>query len=223
MKDYQIVKKNACSTLSFRLKALISMLPALVFCLFVQAVSAQTSKKYLPEFKPGLKVEYEVSYLQIDGTPGFSPMVLTLATLNEKEMIWDAITTFNDSINVKMQLINSRVALREGTEMDWGSPNPGEIRRLGDKKTVAFFSGNFVKDLKTKNTATYDGIVYKLVPTTTKNAFSAGGKAWDALHFVSADAKTRYWILNSTDYPLVLKVEGNTKGGPNLLLQKITP
>lgn len=183
----------------------------LLTCILLTCIVLGQEKKYQPALAPGKKLNYTIAY---------GSMTIPLDILLEKlgdtcRLQWEMPD------GSKGWLLMKKKSIENGTQSYWSQPAANMETDMDDEETVLIFSKTFFKTLLNFKSAVYDGIAYHLKAYTDSNAFQLGNKVVDAVYAESADGITKIWLLNSADFPLLLKIIGN-KAGIDAILNSIS-
>jgi hypothetical protein len=179
-------------------------LPAILILFLVS--SPLQAQKYNPEIKTGTLFKYEFK-----GKDGAVLLVNGAITSTDKgALAFTDTLRFNNQFQVYKTVI-SKTAMGRADKMKPPTDEPTSTQRgvslfvLSDDKTDHCFSRLFLKTIKEQKAATYGGITYTLSNMPAGEAFKLNGKEVDAVYFVSSNGQKKFWVLNNTMYPLILR------------------
>lgn len=179
--------------------SLLWLLAAPLF-LFAQTNTAKTSSA--SEIKIGSVLEYDV---MVSGN--IYPFSLTLFDPKNGGVGFDYVLETSSG-----KFINTKESLESATRTSWEQPVPGEEKITDKDYTIMMFSKKFFKDIKQNKKANYDNVEWQLKDIPAGSEIKLDGKVVNAIYVTTADGLSKYWILNSEQYPLILKLEGNPLG-----------
>ncbi|MCU0353035.1 MAG: hypothetical protein MUD08_04735 [Cytophagales bacterium] len=188
---------------------------ALFFVSYLNAAAQKKTEKYVPVIGSGTVLHYSF------GSTNSMFIPITVQLPEGGGMVMElALSEDFPGGPAPMTIRMSQASLDNATRSEWRQPIAHETRVLPDDKMVGF-STTFVRTLKEKKSAIFDGITYRLTEMTSDGEFMLGEQLLDALYMVSEDGRTAYWLLNHPQYPIMLRSWGN-RFGPDILLMAIT-
>lgn len=175
-----------------------------LFLITIMFLSAYTAfaQKMVPQIKNGTVLNY-TAYARAFGQS--LPAVLTITDLNVPLRIKWMITglgTGTFEISAKAIQSGNKMALRE--------PGFDEVTKLKDNETLAFLSKDTFTSLRDNKAFELNGLKFKVEEGVP--AFQLDGKELDTFYAVSEKGKTKLWVLNNPDFPLICKIEGTPQG-----------
>ena len=171
---------------------------ALSLC-FTAAAFAQ---KYVPQIKNGTVINYS-AHSRAFGQD--IPLTLTLTSITAPVQMKYSIPqlgTGTFEMSEKAIASGKKIALRE--------PQMDGVTKLKDDETLAVLSKNTFNDLTTNKTFELNGQTFKVTEDTS--AYKINDKEADVFYATTANGKTKMWILNNPDFPLICKLEGGPQG-----------
>jgi len=159
-------------------------------------------QKYVPQIKTGTVLNYTAYARAFDKT---LPAVLTISEINAPMRIkWliNGLGTGTYEISAK--------AIQSGTKMALREPGFEEVTKLKDSETLAFLSKDTFTALISNKAFELNG--QKFTVTEGAPSYMIDGKEADTFYAVTANGKTKIWILNNPDFPLICKIEGAPQG-----------
>lgn len=178
------------------------MKKALLLLTFASLTVTAWAQKYVPQIKTGTVLNY-TAYARAFGQT--LPAVLTISDLNAPLKIkWviNGLGTGTFEISAK--------AMQSGTKMALREPGMDDVTKLKDNETLAFLSKDTFTALVTNKAFELNG--QKFTVTDGAAAYTLDGKEADTFYAVTANGKTKLWILNNPDFPLICKIEGAPQG-----------
>lgn len=179
------------------------------FILINTGVLAQTGK-----VKTGTKITYAAS----DPSASVSlPVVITIPKTGGLVLdytVKQPQKSFNGKISVTKQ------GLENANSISWGDLSPDQNTTLSDNETAFCFSRTFYSQLVKSKSAAYNKVTYSLQTSSNDSKIKVGTKTLDALYIIGTNG-TKYWILSDPNYPILLKVSGNTVG-PDLVVKEVS-
>jgi hypothetical protein len=175
------------------------VLPVIVFILSAYTAVAQ---KMVPQIKNGTILNY-TAYARAFGQA--LPAVLTITDLNAPlriKWIINGLGTGTFEISAK--------AMQSGNKMSLREPGFDEVTKLKDNETLAFLSKDTFNNLKDKKSFELNGLTFKVEEGAT--SYQLDGKDLDTFYAVSEKGKTKIWVLNNPEFPLICKIEGTPQG-----------
>ena len=169
---------------------------------FVAVSLNALAQKYVPQIKTGTVLNYTAYARAFDKT---LPAVLTISEINAPMRIkWliNGLGTGTYEISAK--------AIQSGTKMALREPGFEEVTKLKDSETLAFLSKDTFTALISNKAFELNG--QKFTVTEGAPSYMIDGKEADTFYAVTANGKTKIWILNNPDFPLICKIEGAPQG-----------
>jgi len=160
------------------------------------------AQKYVPQIKNGTVLNYTANIPAMGQT---LPTILTITELNAPMHIkWliSGLGTGTYEISGK--------AIQSGTKMALREPGYEPVTKLKDNETLGFLSKDTFSSLVTNKAFELNGL--KFTVTEGAPAYMLDGKETDTFYAVSANGKTKLWVLNNPDFPLICKIEGAKEG-----------
>lgn len=160
------------------------------------------AQKYVPQIKNGTVLNYTANVRAMGQT---LPTILTITELNAPMRIkWliNGLGTGTYEISGK--------AIQSGTKMALREPGFEPVTKLKDNETLGFLSKDTFNTLVTSKAFELNGL--KFTVTEGAPAYTLDGKETDTFYAVSANGKTKLWVLNNPDFPLICKIEGAQQG-----------
>jgi len=172
---------------------------ALTICLFVFSVQAQ---KYIPVIKTGTLLKY-TAYSRALGQG--IPLSLAIIKLDTAvSMKWTIEGYGTGTIVIPPQSVKS------ATKMSLHEPDPDGVTTLKKNETLAILSKDTFNSLTSAKSFVLNGQTFNVVPLTAP--FMISSKEADVLYAETPNGKTKLWILNNPDFPLVCKLTGGPQG-----------
>lgn len=181
---------------------LFEMKKVLITLTFASSFFTVWAQKYVPQIKAGTVLNYTATARALGQT---LPAILTISELNAPlRMKWmiNGLGTGTFEISAK--------AIQSGTKMALREPGMDEVTKLKDNETIAFLSKDTFNALVTSKAFELNG--QKFTVTDGAPAYTLDGKEADTFYAVTANGKTKLWILNNPDFPLICKIEGAPQG-----------
>ena len=160
------------------------------------------AQKYVPQVKTGTVLNYTAYARAFDKT---LPAVLTITEINAPLRIkWliNGLGTGTYEISAK--------AIQSGTKMALREPGFEDVIKLKDSETLAFLSKDTFAALTGNKAFELNG--QKFTVTEGAASYTIDGKEADTFYAVTANGKTKIWVLNNPDFPLICKIEGAPQG-----------
>ncbi len=171
---------------------------ALVLCLNVTAFA----QKYIPQIKAGTVLNFN-AYSRAFGQD--VPLQLTIISVTAPVQL-----KFNVPQLGTGTFEISTKAMESGKKMAFKEPEMDGITKLKDDETLAVLSKNTFTNLTTNKTFELNGQTFKVTDDTAP--YKINDKEADVFYAVTANGKTKLWILNNPDFPLICKLEGGPQG-----------
>ena len=160
------------------------------------------AQKYVPQVKTGTVLNY-TAFARALGQS--LPAVLTINDLNAPlKMKWviNGLGTGIFEISAKAIQSGNKMALRE--------PGFDAVTKLKDNETIAFLSKDTFAALLNNKAFELNG--QKFTVTEGAASYNLEGKEADTFYAITANGKTKIWILNNPEFPLICKIEGAPQG-----------
>ncbi len=173
----------------------------LVTIFFLSAYTA-FAQKMVPQIKNGTILNY-TAYARAFGQA--LPAMLTITDLNAPlriKWIINGLGTGTFEISAKAIQSGNKMALRE--------PGFDEVTKLKDNETLAFLSKDTFSNLRDNKAFELNGLKFKVEEGAP--AYQLDGKDIDTFYAISEKGKTKLWVLNNPDFPLICKIEGAAQG-----------
>ena len=177
------------------MKKLFLIIFTLVLCAGVFAQS------YVPKIQANSVISYNYTLNGQD-----LPLTLTFNNLAGPIAIdWsiDGIGSGNYEMSAK--------ALSSGRGISLLAPEPDQLTKLPDYKTVACISQSAFNDMVKNNEFEFDDLKFT-AKKDDSGTIKVNNKALDVYHAVATNGKGEMWILNNPDFPLVCKTKDNAQG-----------
>jgi hypothetical protein len=174
----------------------------LALCLLV-ALSSWAQEKISPAIKQGTKLNYSAF---VNGQT--FPCTFSFDSVNTGyiKVGWKVEGYGSGSWVLKSKSLESAL------KGFWGDPTPGTQEEVPDDKSILVFSKAQWDMLQKDKTMNYDQQTFTLKTPTEQQLLKLAGKPVDAFFLENANSTTRVWILNNANFPVMLKIEGNTLG-----------
>lgn len=156
--------------------------------------------------KPAFKQKSKLKYLaHVDGQD--IPLLLTIDSLTPSfvKFAWEI-----DGYGAGAWIMSAK-SIESSTSGYWGNPSPGVDEKVPDDQHVLLFSKALWNSISKDKKVDYEQMTFTVKEATDAQKFKIGGKVVDAVYLESASG-TKLWILNDPAFPIMLKIEGNTKG-----------
>jgi hypothetical protein len=160
------------------------------------------AQKFVPQIKNGTVLNYTANARAFGQT---LPAVLTVAEVNAPVRVKWAIP----GLGAGTFEISAK-AVQSGTKMALREPGYDEVTKLKDNETLAFISKDTFKSLVDNKTFELNGQTFKV--SDEAPAYQLNGKDADIFYAVTANGKTKLWILNNPEFPIICKIEGAAQG-----------
>jgi len=163
---------------------------------------AVIAQKYLPVLGIGTVLSYNV---ELTNAGQHVTLALKSISLNDPmKFNWDVPGLGTGSFLIPVK------ALESGTKMVIKVPEPGQATVYKDDETIMFISKGLYADLVKNQALTLNKIKCAVKPLT--EPYLINTKEADVLHLISENNKVEAWVLNSPDFPLIVKMTGNPAG-----------
>jgi hypothetical protein len=173
-----------------------------VIALMVCLNAAAFAQKFSPQIKAGTVFNYS-AYSRAFGQA--VPLTLTVVNLTGPVQL-----KFNIPQLGTGTFEMSEKAMESGKKMAIKEPQIDGVTKLKDDETLAVLSKNTFNSLTTTKTFELNGQTFKVTEDTS--AYKINDKEADVFYAVTANGKTKLWILNNADFPLVCKLQGGPQG-----------
>ncbi|WP_345949087.1 MULTISPECIES: hypothetical protein [unclassified Mucilaginibacter] len=160
------------------------------------------AQKYVPQIKAGTVLNYTANARAMGQT---LPAILTISELNAPMRIKWVIS----GLGTGMFEISAK-AIQSGNKMALREPGFDAVTKLKDNETLAFLSKDTFNSLLTNKAFELNGQTFTVTESATP--YVLDGKETDTFYAVTKNGKTKLWILNSADFPLICKIEGAPQG-----------
>ncbi len=160
------------------------------------------AQKYVPQIKTGTILNYTAHARAFGQT---LPAVLTINEINAPLRIKWVINGLGTGI-----FEISGKAIQSGTKMALREPGMDDVTKLKDNETIGFLSKDTFASLVANKAFELNG--QKFTVTDGVPAYLLDGKEADTYYAVTANGKTKIWVLNNPDFPLICKIEGAPQG-----------
>lgn len=171
---------------------------ALTLCLNATAFA----QKYVPQIKKGTVLNYD-AFSQAMGQK--IPITLTISNLSSPlDIQYDIPQLGSGTFEI------SEKAMQSADKMLLKEAQTDGITKLKDDQTLAVLSKNTFNNLVTNKTFELNGQTFTV--TADPNPYQINDKEADIFYAVSANGKTKLWVLNNPDFPLICKLEGDPQG-----------
>lgn len=160
------------------------------------------AQKIVPQIKNGTVLNYTANVRAMGQT---LPVTMTITELNAPLRIKWVISGLGTGIYEV-----SAKAIQSGTKMALREPGYEPVTQLKDSETIGFLSKDTFGNLVNAKAFELNG--QKFTVTDGAPAYLLDGKEADTFYAVSANGKTKLWVLNNPDFPLICKIEGAPQG-----------
>jgi hypothetical protein len=167
------------------------------------ALFAAAQEKYAPTIRQGTKLTYQIF---ANGQTISSNFSFDSIATDYMRFGWSIDQLGTGSWIMKSKSINS------ATRGYWDQPSPGVQQELPGDQTVILFSKAQWASLQKDKKITADGQTFVLKEPTEQQQLKLAGKTVDALLLENQRGNSRIWVLNNPEFPILLKIEGNTLG-----------
>lgn len=179
---------------------------ALILCL----TTTTFAQKYVPQLKNGSVLNYS-AHSRAFGQD--IPLTLTIGSITAPVQLKYSIPQLG---NGTFEM--SAKAMESGKKMALKEPQMDGVTKLKDDETFAVISKSTFSNLTTNKTFVLNGQTFNV--TTDATPYKINDKEADVFYATTANGKTKLWILNNPDFPLICKLEGGPQG-IDLSLSKI--
>lgn len=160
------------------------------------------AQKVVPQIKNGTVLNYTAN-VRVMGQ--MLPVMMTITEINAPlhiKWVISGLGTGTYEVSAK--------AIQSGTKMALREPGYEPLTKLKDNETIGFLSKDTFNSLVTSKAFELNGL--KFTVTDGAPAYILDGKEADTFYAVSANGKTKLWVLNNPDFPLICKIEGAQQG-----------
>lgn len=181
----------------------------LIAAMFI-SVASFSQDVLKPAIKQGTKFKY-LAHVEAQDIP----MVLSVDSLapNYLKLGWEI-----DGYGAGAWIMNAK-SLESATAGYWGNPSPGVDEKVPDDMHVLVLSKALWNSISKDKKMDYEQMTFTVKEATDAQKLKINGKAVDAVYLESGTG-TKLWILNDASFPIMLKIEGNTKG-PDLIVSDL--
>lgn len=176
-----------------------------LLCVLLSTVCLNVSafaQKYVPQIKAGTVLNY-TAYHKAFGQD--VPLTLTVLSITAPVQLKFFVPQLGSG-TFEM----SAKAIENGKKMAIKEPAMDEVTKLKDDETLAFLSKSTFKNLATNKTFELNGQTFTV--TADAAPFKINDKEADVFYAATANGKTKLWILNNPDFPLICKLTGGPQG-----------
>lgn len=160
------------------------------------------AQKYVPQIKTGTVLNY-TAYHKAFGQD--VPLTLTILSIVAPVQLQFYVPQLGKGV-----FEISAKAVESGKKMAIREPGIDEVTKLKDDETLAFLSRNTFNNLITNKTFELSGQTFTVTTDTTP--FKINDKEADVFYAITANGKTKLWILNNPDFPLICRLTGGPQG-----------
>jgi hypothetical protein len=172
-------------------------------CLLAAAASSWAQDKYAPVIKQGTKLAYSA---YVNGQTFPCTFSLDSVATGYLKVGWNV-----EGFGAGTWVMKNK-SLESGMKGFWGQPSPGTQEELGDDQTILVFSKAQWDQLQKDKKFDFDKQSFAVKTPTEQQQLKIAGKPVDAFYVENAAGSTRIWVLNNAEFPVMLKIEGNTLG-----------
>jgi hypothetical protein len=104
----------------------------------------------------------------------------------------------------------SAKAIQSGKKMAIKEPGMDDVTKLKDDETLAFLSKDTFTSMVNNKTFELNGQTFNVTADTAP--YTINGQEADVFYAVTPNGKTKMWILNNPDFPLICKLQGGPHG-----------
>lgn len=156
------------------------------------------AQKTIPQIKAGTVLNYTAYIKAFDRS---IPVTITTNTLTAPiQLKWAAAGMGSGIFEVSAKAVES------GTKIGIKQPGYDEVTKLNDNETLIFLSKNIFNNLVTTKAFELNKQKFKVADAAAP--FLLDSKEIDTYYAVSENGKTKLWILNNAELPLICKAEG---------------
>ncbi|MVN21076.1 hypothetical protein [Mucilaginibacter arboris] len=172
------------------------------FALMLCFTATAFAQKYVPQFKNGTVLNY-TAHSNAFGQD--IPLTLTITSITAPVQMQYNIPQLGTG-TFEM----SEKAITSGKKMALKEPQTDGVTKLKDDETLAVLSKNTFNNLITNKTFELNGQTFNVIADTT--SYKINDKEADIFYAETAKGKTKLWILNNPDFPLIYKLKGGQQG-----------
>ncbi|RYY26241.1 MAG: hypothetical protein EOP41_04690 [Sphingobacteriaceae bacterium] len=176
-----------------------------ITCLFVLTLCLNVlafAQKYVPQIKTGTVLNYS-AYHKAFGQD--VPLTLTVLSTVAPVQLQFYVPQLGKGV-----FEMSAKAVESGKKMAIKEPAMDGITKLKDDETLAILSKTTFGNLTANKTFELNGQTFTV--TNDATPFKINDKEADVFYAVTANGKTKLWILNNPDFPLICKLTGGPQG-----------
>lgn len=170
----------------------------LILCLNMAAFA----QKYVPQIKTGTVMNY-TAFSRAFGQD--VPLTLAVLSIVAPVQLKFYVPQLGTGI-----FEMSQKAIENGKKMAIKEPEMDGVTKLKDDETLAILSKNTFTNLTTNKTFELNGQTFTV--TVDATPFKINNQEADVFYAVTANGKTKLWILNNPDFPLICKLIGGPQG-----------
>lgn len=160
------------------------------------------AQKYIPQIKVGTILKYN-AFSRAFGQS--IPLTLTITNLTSAvDMQYSIPQLGTGTFEI------SQPAMQSAKKMAFKEPQADGVTKLKDDETLAVLSKNTFKDLTTSKTFILNGQTFNVTADTAP--FKINDQEADVFYAVTTNGKTKMWVLNNPDFPLICKLQGGPQG-----------
>jgi hypothetical protein len=181
---------------------------------FVAALLTYLDSLAQENFRPALKQGTKIKYVVYSNGQDV-PLIISLDSLTPSyiKLGWDI-----EGYGAGAWVMGTK-SIESAAMGYWANPSPGSEEKVPDDQQVLIFSKAMWNALQTNKKMEYDQQTFSIKEPTEAQRLKLAGKNVDAILVESASG-IKMWILNDAAMPVLLKIEGNTKG-PDLMVTEI--
>lgn len=176
-----------------------------LFCVLLLTVCLNVSafaQKYLPQIKAGTVLNYTAYHKAFGQDVPLTLTVLSIAAPIQLKFFVPQLGSGIFEMSAKAIENGKKIAIKE--------PAMDDVTKLKDDETLAFLSKNTFKNLTTNKTFELNGQTFTVSADATP--FKINDKEADVFYAATANGKTKLWILNNPNFPLICKLTGGPQG-----------
>lgn len=172
--------------------------------LLLMVTSLIFAQKFVPPIKNGTVFNY-TAYARNAGQR--VPATFTLVSLTAPvQLKWTVAGLGNGIYEISAKGVQS------GTKMVIREPGMDPVIKLKDDETLAFLSKDTFNGLVTSKTFMLNKQTFNVVADTAAVPYKINDKEADVFYAVTPNGKTKLWVLNNPEFPLICKMEGGPYG-----------
>ncbi|MGI4021525.1 MAG: hypothetical protein ACRYFA_08475 [Janthinobacterium lividum] len=160
------------------------------------------AQKYIPQIKTGTVLNYS-AHSRAFGQD--ISLTLTLTSITAPVQMKYSIPQLGTGV-----FEMSAKAMESGKKIAIKEPSIDGVTKLKDDETLAVLSKNTFHNLTTNKTFELNGQTFTVTTDTT--VYKINDKEADVFYAITANGKTKLWILNNPDFPLICKLQGGLQG-----------